>query len=121
MLIAGIVIAGAFGAITRYLVDRTVQSRTFGLAPVGILVVNVSGSLLLGFITGLALYHALPDTPRTILGTGFCGAYTTFSTFTFETLELADARQTRRAVGNVLASLTLPVFAAALGLAIAAL
>ena len=88
MLIVGIALAGAVGAPTRYLVDRFVQRRTEGDVPLGTFVVNVSGSVILGFIVGLGLYHAFPDTPSTVLGSGFCGAYTTFSTFTYETLAL---------------------------------
>jgi len=121
MLIAGIVLAGAVGAPTRYLVDRFVQRRTEGVFPLGTFVVNVSGSLLLGFIVGLGLYHAFPDTPATVLGSGFCGAYTTFSTFTYETLALTEARAYAAAVSNVLLSAVVPALAAGAGLALAAL
>ena len=81
MLVLGIALAGAVGAPARYLVDGVVLDRTECGLPAGTFVVNVSGSFLLGVLTGLALYHAFPSTPKTILGTGFCGAYTTFSTF----------------------------------------
>ena len=74
------VAAGAVGAPVRYLLDGYVGDRTEGVFPWGTFLINVSGSLLLGLLTGLALYHAFPDTPRIVLGTGFCGAYTTFST-----------------------------------------
>ncbi len=121
MLIAGIVLAGAVGAPTRYLVDRFVRRRTEGDVPLGTFVVNVSGSLLLGFIVGLGLYHAFPDTPAAVLGSGFCGAYTTFSTFTYETLALAEARAYTAAVANVLLSAVVPALAAGAGLALAAL
>ena len=90
MLVLGIAIAGAIGAPTRYLLDHYIQDRTPGKLPLGTLVVNITGSLALGFIAGLALYHAFPSTPQTLLGTGFCGAYTTFSTFTYETAHLAE-------------------------------
>jgi CrcB protein len=114
------VAAGAIGAPVRYLVDGAVAGRTEGVFPWGTLVVNVSGSLVLGLLTGLALYHGFPEAPRLVLGTGFCGAYTTFSTHTFETVRLIEegalAAAARNAAGTLLAGLT----AAALGLALAA-
>jgi CrcB protein len=121
MLIAGIAVAGALGAPARYLLDRFVQERTDGDLPVGTLVVNVTGSFVLGLIVGFALYHSFADTPRAILGTGFCGAYTTFSTFTYETVRLTEERAFGAVMQNVGASLVLPALAAAAGLALAAL
>ncbi|MBV8949252.1 MAG: fluoride efflux transporter CrcB [Actinobacteria bacterium] len=120
MLVAGLAVAGALGAPARYLFDRWVQERTARPFPLGTLVINVSGSFALGILTGLALYHAFPSTPKTILGTGFCGAFTTFSTFAYETVRLAEARALKAAAWNVIASLTLPLLAAAAGLALAA-
>ncbi len=121
MLIAGIALAGALGAPVRYLVDRFVQGRTQGVFPLGTFVINVSGSFLLGIIAGMALYHAFPDTPAAILGSGFCGAYTTFSTFTYETLALAEEGAYRAMFSNVLLSSIVPALAAGAGLALAAL
>ena len=115
------VTAGAMGAPLRYLVDGAIQDRTEGAFPWGTFLVNVSGSLLLGFLTGLALYHAFPDTPRIILGTGFCGAYTTFSTFGFETLRLLEEGATAEAFRNALNTLITCAAAAAAGIALAAL
>ena len=66
------------------------QARDRTEFPWGTCVVNLSGSFVLGLITGLALVPRLPEDARLVLGTGFCGAYTTFSTFTFETLRLAE-------------------------------
>jgi CrcB protein len=86
----------------------------------GTLVVNVSGSLVLGFVTGVALYHAFPATPKTILGTGFCGAYTTLSSFAYETVRLVEARRLASARAYLVASFLLPALAAA-GMALAAL
>jgi len=117
----GIVLAGAIGAPTRYLLDGFVQDRTAGPFPWGTYAINMSGSLVLGFLTGLALYHAFPATPKVVLGTGFCGAYTTFSTWTFETLRLVEEDDVREAVLNAGASLVVGLAAAAAGLALAAL
>lgn len=121
MLVAGIAVAGALGAPARYLLDGYVQKRTESRLPFGTLVVNVTGSFLLGLIVGFALYHSFGDTPRAILGTGFCGAYTTFSTFAYDTVRLAERRAFGAAVQNVCASIALPSLAAAAGLALAAL
>ena len=121
MLVLGIALAGAVGAPTRYLVDGVVAERTGTGLPVGTFLINVTGSFLLGVLTGLALYHAFPSTPKTILGTGFCGAYTTFSTFAYETIRLAEEREMRAALWVLVASLIVPALAAALGLALAGL
>jgi CrcB protein len=115
----GLVIAGAIGAPARYLLDGFVQDRTEGAFPWGTFLVNMSGSLILGLITGAALYHAFPSTPKIWLGTGFCGAYTTFSTFTFETIRLIEERATGTAFRNVALSLVIGTAAAGAGLAIA--
>jgi CrcB protein len=120
MLVAGIAVAGAIGAPVRYLLDGFVQDRSPGVFPRGTLVVNVTASFLLGALTGLVLYHAFPSDPEIVLGTGFCGAYSTFSTFTYETVRLAEERAFRAALQNVIATMVVPALAAAAGLALAA-
>ncbi|HEX3813622.1 MAG TPA: fluoride efflux transporter CrcB [Mycobacteriales bacterium] len=115
-----VALAGGVGAPMRYLVDIWVQRRTARLFPWGTFAINVTGSLLLGFVTGLALFHGFPDTPKLLIGTGFCGAYTTFSTFTFESVRLGQERAARQAIGNVVGSVVLGLGAAALGLLLAA-
>jgi CrcB protein len=121
MLILGLYVAGMLGAPARYLVDGFVVDRARGELPVGTFVVNVTGSLFLGFLTGLALYHAFPATPRALLGTGFCGAYTTFSTFAYELIRLAEDRERRATLRVLIAFLTVPAIAAAVGMSLAGL
>jgi CrcB protein len=111
--------AGAAGACLRYLVDGFVGDRAPGVFPWGTFAVNASGSLLLGLLTGLSLYHALPKAPRAVLGTGFCGAYTTFSTFSYETLRLLEEGAVQEAVLNALTTVLTCAAAAAAGLALA--
>jgi fluoride exporter len=115
------VTAGAVGAPVRYLVDGFVSDRVEGAFPWGTFVINASGSLLLGLLTGLSLYHAFPKTPRVVLGTGFCGAYTTFSTFSFETVRLLEEGAVDEALRNAFGTLITCAAAAAAGLALAAI
>jgi fluoride exporter len=121
MLIFGLLVAGAVGAPVRFLLDGFIQENTSGGFPWGTLVINISGSFVLGLLSGFALYHAFPATPKTVLGSGFCGAYTTFSTFTYETVRLAEGGQLRGACRYTLTSLIVPALAAGLGLALASL
>jgi CrcB protein len=113
-------VAAAIGAPARYLVDGFVQDRTTAAFPWGTFVVNVTGCFALGVLTGLALYHGLDPTARLVVGTGGIGAYTTFSTFTFETIRLAEEGAVADAVRNVGGSFVVGLAAASLGLAIAA-
>ena len=113
------VAAGASGALARYLLDGAIVSRGKGLFPWGTFAVNLTGSFLFGFLTGLGLSHAFPSVLRVVLGTGFCGAYTTFSTFTFETLRLLEEGASNEAIRNVAGSLAAGLLAAAAGLAVA--
>jgi CrcB protein len=113
--------AAAIGAPARYLIDGLATDRTDGAFPWGTFVVNVSGSLILGMIVGLGLYHGLDSTARTVLGTGGMGAYTTFSTFTFETVRLAEEGAVNAALRNVAATFIVCLGAASAGLALAAL
>ena len=117
---AAFLAAAAVGAPVRYLVDRFIGERVAGVFPWGTLAVNASGSLLAGFVAGLGLYHSLPSAPATVAGAGFCGAYTTFSTFAFETVRLLEEGAVDAALGNVAATVVSGAAAAAAGLALAA-
>ena len=83
--------------------------------PIGTTIINVTGSFLLGLVTGLALAHGLPPEWRAILGTGFLGGYTTFSTASYETVRLAQQRRYRAALVNGVGMLVLALAAAGLG------
>lgn len=105
----------AVGAPTRYLTDRAVQARHDSVLPWGTLTVNVVGSLVLGLLTGLAAHHAVPHALVLALGTGFCGALTTYSTFSYETMRLVESRAYLMAGANVAASLVAGMLAAGAG------
>jgi CrcB protein len=120
MLIALLVLGGAVGAPARYLADGFVQSRSHGVFPWGTFAINVSGSFVLGVVTGAALYHGLGPLPNAAIGTGFCGAYTTFSTFSYETVRLLEEGAVVTASLNALASVAVGLVAAAAGIALLA-
>jgi CrcB protein len=119
MLTLAVALAAGVGAVARYVIDQIVQHRARGDFPYGTVIINLSGSLLLGFTTGLALHHGLPATPTVILGAGFAGGYTTLSTWAWETLALAEAGDLLEASLNTAGSFAagLAVAAAGLGLA----
>nr|WP_205708814.1 fluoride efflux transporter CrcB [Kineococcus siccus] len=115
MLVA---LAGGAGAVARFVVDAELRARRAGTFPLPVLLVNVLGSLLLGLLTGLVRDGA-DDAWRLVLGVGFCGGFTTFSTTTVDTLRLAQRGEVGRAVGNALGTLALTLAAACAGLLLA--
>ena len=111
-----LVVAGAsLGAPTRYLVDRTIQRKHDSIFPWGTFTVNVAGSFLLGLLTGAVTTGAAPHQVQVALGVGFCGALTTYSTFSYETLRLAEQNARFFAVANVVGSIVAGLGAATLG------
>jgi CrcB protein len=100
-----VALGGALGSVCRYLVAGWVQALTAGLFPVGTLAVNATGCFLFGalatFLTGPAI---VPESYRLLLLVGFCGGYTTFSSFAWETLAMLDDGETALAVVNIVAS-----------------
>ncbi|MFF5477546.1 fluoride efflux transporter CrcB [Streptomyces sp. NPDC012935] len=115
-----LVIAGAVvGAPLRYLTDRAVQSRHDSVFPWGTFVVNVSGCLVLGLLAGAAAEGAASSQLRLLLGTGLCGALTTYSTFSYETLRLTGTGAGLYAVVNVVGSVIAGLGAAFAGVEIA--
>lgn len=113
--------AGGAGAVLRYLADGAVQDRTAGPFPWGTLVVNVTGSFLLGVLTGLAWHHGLPPAWDAVLGTGFCGGLTTWSTASWESVRLVEDRLFKEAFAYTLGGLVAALAAAVAGIALATL
>ncbi len=97
------------------MVDSEIRSRRSLQFPWTTLVVNVSGSLLLGVLVGLVLFHGADHRLEIVLGVGFCGGYTTFSTVSVETVRLLQEGRYRAAVLGALGTLVLAVAAAAVG------
>ncbi len=115
-VVVALSVAGGVGAVCRFVLDGMITARLKPAYPVGTTVINLSGSLLLGFVTGVALAHALPAPWRLILGAGFLGGYTTFSTASFETVRLAQQGRWGAAIANGLGMLVGALLAAAVGL-----
>jgi CrcB protein len=119
LLLVLCVAAGGFvGAPTRLLADRFVADRIETDFPLGTFLVNMSGSLILGFLSGLGLAGHLPSDVEALAGTGFCGAYTTFSTWSYETVRLLEEGELLEAMANSLVSLVAGLAAAGAGLAL---
>lgn len=121
MVTLAVAVAAGVGSVVRYVLDQLVQHRTYGDFPYGTFVINVSGSLVLGLLTGLSLHHGLPTTTMLIAGVGFVGGYTTLSTWAWESLALAETGELLRAALNVVGSFAVGLAAAAAGLGLALL
>lgn len=106
MTLALVLVGGAVGAPLRYLADLLVQSRHDSVFPWGTFIVNVVGSFVLGVVLGAASTGALAPEMVALVGTGVCGALTTFSTFGFETVRLVEEGSWATAGLNVVLSLT---------------
>jgi CrcB protein len=116
-----VALGAAVGAPARYLVDRAVQARHRSSYPWGTWTVNVVASLILGVVTGAVVAGGAGEQVAALVGTGFCGALSTYSTFSFETLRLAETGRRGAAAGNVVLSVAAGLAAAAAGAGIAAL
>jgi CrcB protein len=111
-----VALVGGLGASARLLLHRLIERRVGRAFPFGTFAINISGSLVLGLLIGLAVTGDL----LLIAGTATIGSYTTFSTWMLETQRLAEDGKLRGATLNIVASLVLGVAAAALGRAIGA-
>lgn len=117
-MVGWVLLAGAAGAVARFAVHSAATSGRVAAFPWGTFLVNVSGSLALGVVVGLVVAHGVHPDVRTIAGTGFLGAYTTFSAFEYETFALTEDGAPATAARYVVASLVAGLAAATLGLAV---
>jgi CrcB protein len=120
MLYLYIALGSAAGGVTRYAVGGAVQRALGGTFPLGTLLINVTGSLLLCFLLRYAIETpAITPEARALLTTGFCGGYTTFSTFSYEAVALAEDGEWTRAAAYVAASVALSLLGAVAGIVLA--
>lgn len=116
VMLVSVCLAGGLGAALRLVLDGLLRARSLGTFPWATWVINLSGSALLGLLTGLAMRGLLPPPYEVVAGTGFLGGYTTFSTASYETVRLAQEKRYGAALGNAFGMLVLGVAAAAGGL-----
>jgi len=116
-----VAVAGGLGAATRFLFDGLLRSKLKTAYPWATTIINVSGSLVLGFITGLTLTHLLPTDLSVVIGAGFLGGYTTFSTASSETVQLIKQGRYGWSLASGIGMLVLAVGGAGLGLWLASL
>jgi fluoride exporter len=107
-MIWSVALGGALGSVARFLLGAVLQQRAGTTFPVGTLIVNISGALVLGFIMRFALATpGITPTARLFLTSGFCGGYTTFSTFSYETFVMLEENELGRAALYVALSVAL--------------
>ena len=113
------VLAGAaFGAPARYLVDRSIQARHQTLMPWGTLTVNLIGSTVLGLLVGAEANHRVPHDLALFVGTGICGTFTTFSTYSYESVRLYQIGARTQAILNIGVTLAAGLGAVSIGYAL---
>lgn len=109
-------LAGGCGAVTRLMLDGAVRSRLGGTLPWATILINITGSFLLGLVTGLLTGHVIPPAAQLVVGSGFLGGYTTFSSASLETVRLLQERAWVLAAVNALGTIVAATVAAAIGL-----
>ena len=118
-MVVAVMLAGATGALVRFVVDSAVKHRRSLSFPWATVFVNVTGSFALGVLAGCVIFGGAPGSLQQIAGTGFCGGYTTFSTASFETIRLLEQRQSVKALANSIGSLLASIAFCIAGLALA--
>jgi CrcB protein len=116
LVFLALALAGGLGAMSRFVLDGVIRARTAGTAPWGTITINLSGSLALGLLTGLAAASLLPDGVLAIAGMGFLGGYTTFSTASVETVRILQERRWGTGIVVGLGTLVVATLLAGFGL-----
>lgn len=116
LLLLAVGIAGSLGAISRYLVGRFFAKRVSAQFPLGTLIINLSGAFVIGLLFSLAGHRIISVAVQTTLATGFLGGYTTFSTMSWEGVQLARGGSTARSMLYLGGSAVLGLLAASAGL-----
>ncbi|MCR8693677.1 fluoride efflux transporter FluC [Rhodococcus rhodochrous] len=119
MIAVGVALAGSLGAVVRFVVDSALRARSGSSLPWPTVLINVTGSLLLGLLTGAVLFHEAPGEMLTVVGVGFCGGFTTFSTTSVDSVRLIVARRYGAACAIAFGTLATTLVAAAAGLTLA--
>ena len=117
MILVLIALGGAVGSLLRYLIGGTIQRSSASGFPVGTMFVNVAGCFLIGIFVRFLLNIQESAELRALLVIGFCGGFTTFSTFSFETVGLIEGGEYARAATYVLGSAVLCIVATFAGMA----
>jgi len=120
VIAVGVALAGSLGAVVRFVVDSALRARSGSSLPWPTVLINVVGSLLLGLLTGAVLFHDAPAELLTVVGVGFCGGFTTFSTTSVDSVRLIVARRYGAACAIALGTLAITLVAVAAGLGLAA-
>ena len=118
LVMFGVALAGGLGAVARWLLDGLISTPGARPFPLGIMIINVSGSALLGWLTGATSAGVVPVGAWVILGAGFCGGYTTFSTASYDTVTLYAEHRLVAGLLNGVGMLVAALAAAAGGLAL---
>lgn len=112
-------IAGGAGAATRFVIDGVIRTRFGRQFPWATMIINITGSLILGALAGFVAANSLPTGLCLILGVGFCGGYTTFSTASYESVRLLEKKSYKEAAIYITVTLVLSIASAMVGLLLA--
>ncbi|MFY2791539.1 fluoride efflux transporter CrcB [Rhodococcus sp. MALMAid1271] len=120
MIALWVVLAGSAGAVSRFVLDGVIRSRLKTEIPYATVVINVVGSAILGVVAGLVTFRSAPEQVQAIVGVGFCGGFTTFSTASVETVRLLERRRYGSAAYNAVGTALTTTAVAGVAMVVAA-